>query len=398
MSIVLMLANVVLLVLTAAMLVPVATLASQIACGRSRQRQIALPNGDRPAVAVLIPAHNEAAGIEQTLSSIREQLRSFDRLIVIADNCTDDTASVATRAGAEVVERNNLDRIGKGYALDAGFKYLDAPSAPSVVIFVDADCTLSAGAIDALAWNCTAKDRPIQGIYLMNTPADADSAQRLAAFAWRVKNMVRLLGFHALGMPCLLTGAGMAIPSHVLRKIDLASGHITEDTLITVNCAFMGYPPALCPEATISSDFAPTEAGRSTQKKRWMHGHLSAITEFVPKLIVAAYQRRDIQLLALAADIAVPPLGLLLAGLIVLAFACFVWLLATGYSGPLALALIGLLLTGATLIAAWFKAGRDLIGISELREVARYARHRLSIAKDFVMGHRSQWTRSERGR
>lgn len=398
MSIVLMFANAALLALSAAALIPVATLMLQIVCARMRSRQVsaAPANEKRPSVTVLIPAHNEASGIERTLASVRKQLQPSDLLLVIADNCSDETSSVAARAGARVIERNDTDRIGKGYALDAGFKYAEAHNGPSIVIFIDADCILPEGSIGVLARDCLAKDRPIQCIYLMNPPANAGAGQRLSAFAWRVKNMVRPLGYHALSMPCLLTGTGMAIPSHVLKKINLATGHITEDTLISIDCALMGYPPTLCADAVITSDFAPTEAGRATQKKRWIHGQLSAIAEFIPKLVAAAYRRHDLQLLAIAANIAILPLGLLLSGLFVLVFVCFFWLLATGYSAPLILALIGLLTTCLTLTIAWLKAGRDLVGISEFHEIVRYTLRQLPIVKDFVTGRRSKWTRSER--
>src|SRR5450631_4215805 len=69
-------------------------------------------------VAVLIPAHDEAKGILATLNDIKPQLRPTDRLLVVADNCTDDTAAVAASAGAEVTVRLEPTKIGKGYALD----------------------------------------------------------------------------------------------------------------------------------------------------------------------------------------------------------------------------------------------------------------------------------------
>ena len=68
-------------------------------------------------LAVIIPAHNEARGIVPTIEDIKPQLRFGDRLIVVADNCTDDTAAVASSAGAEVISRDDLTQIGKGYAL-----------------------------------------------------------------------------------------------------------------------------------------------------------------------------------------------------------------------------------------------------------------------------------------
>ena len=55
----------------------------------------------RPRVAVLVPAHDEAAGIAATLTNICSQLAAGDRLLVVADNCSDATALVARSAGRE---------------------------------------------------------------------------------------------------------------------------------------------------------------------------------------------------------------------------------------------------------------------------------------------------------
>ena len=96
-----------------------------------------------------MPAHNESAAIAATLEDIKAQLRAGDRLLVVADNCTDDTAAVARLSGAEVVERQDSERIGKGYALDWGLRHLDKDP-PDVVVMIDADCRLAEGAIDRL--------------------------------------------------------------------------------------------------------------------------------------------------------------------------------------------------------------------------------------------------------
>src|SRR5436853_418709 len=53
--------------------------------------------------AVLIPAHNEGAGTLPTIGDVRAQLAPGDRIVVVADNCTDDTAAIAQAAGAEVI-------------------------------------------------------------------------------------------------------------------------------------------------------------------------------------------------------------------------------------------------------------------------------------------------------
>src|ERR1700722_10871748 len=71
---------------------------------------------ERRRIAVLVPAHNESTGMLGTLDDIKAQLHPGDRLLVVADNCSDDTAAVAKAAGAEVTERHELARTGKGYA------------------------------------------------------------------------------------------------------------------------------------------------------------------------------------------------------------------------------------------------------------------------------------------
>src|SRR5665213_3675133 len=84
-------------------------------CSASREPQTSFAQS-QGRIAVLIPAHNESTGLQPTLDDIKPQLGSTNRLVVVADNCSDDTASVATERGAEVAIRNDLTRIGKGYA------------------------------------------------------------------------------------------------------------------------------------------------------------------------------------------------------------------------------------------------------------------------------------------
>ena len=77
------------------------------------------PAGKNHHFAVLIAARNESAVIGQLISSIKKQKYPQDKIdiFVVADNCTDDTAKVAERAGAHVYERYNKKYVGKGLSL-----------------------------------------------------------------------------------------------------------------------------------------------------------------------------------------------------------------------------------------------------------------------------------------
>ena len=134
----------------ACLAVPTVVFVIEICAASFLARREAPPTAQRRGtVAVLIPAHDEAKGILATLNGIKPQLRPTDRLLVVADNCTDDTAAVAASAGAEVTVRSDLTKIGKGYALDWGLTHL-ASTPPDIVIMIDADCSVTTGTIDRL--------------------------------------------------------------------------------------------------------------------------------------------------------------------------------------------------------------------------------------------------------
>ena len=98
-------------------------------------RRVRAASPGTPRTAVLIPAHNEQAEIGRTLIEVRRELRAGDRIVVVADNSTDATAEIAASFGAEVVERVDPLRAGKGFALEAGLHHL-ASDAPEVVVVV----------------------------------------------------------------------------------------------------------------------------------------------------------------------------------------------------------------------------------------------------------------------
>ena len=151
-------------------------------------------------VVVIVPAHNESVCIVPTLEDIKSQLGSRDRLIVVADNCSDDTASVAAAAGAEVITRNDQTQIGKGYALGFGVNYASRDP-PDFVVFIDADCRIQSDMIRRLTEVCDKLVRPVQACFLMTSPENSPIDHSLAEFAWIVKNWVRPLGLRFLGFP-----------------------------------------------------------------------------------------------------------------------------------------------------------------------------------------------------
>src|ERR1019366_7697322 len=258
----------------------------------------------RGRVAGLVPAHNESVGLQPPLADLKSQLNSGDRLLVVADNCNDDTAAVAISSGAEITVRNDPTKIGKGYALDWGLNHL-AKDPPDSVIIMDADCRVEAGAIERLARVCKKLRRPVQALYLMTAPCESAINHQVAEFAWRLKNYVRPLGLKALGLPCQLMGTGMAFPWVVIRSAELASGFIVEDLKLGLELALAGHAPVFCPSARVTSSFPSSAKGATTQRQRWEHGHVGLILTKAPALFYGALMRRDPDVIALALDLTV---------------------------------------------------------------------------------------------
>jgi cellulose synthase/poly-beta-1,6-N-acetylglucosamine synthase-like glycosyltransferase len=350
----------------------------------------------RRRVAVLVPAHNESKGLLPTLEDIKRQLRVNDRLLVVADNCTDDTAAVAAAAGAEVVVRADFEKIGKGYALDWGIRSLNADP-PDNVIIIDADCRVEDNAIDLLSTASTLTGRPVQALYLMNAPGQSTINYQMAAFAWRVKNWVRPLGLSALGLPCQLMGTGMAFPWTIIESAKLESGQIVEDLNLGLDLAMAGSAPIFCPSAQVTSQFPISVEAADRQRQRWEHGHIDMILTRGARLIIAAITSRNLGLLALALDMAVPPLvllGLLTMGMLLLATLA-AWLI--GSFGALIIGLGSFVALIIAVFLSWAKFARDILPPHAMWSVVPYALRKLDFYWRFLSGGRvSRWTRTDR--
>ncbi|MES1980889.1 MAG: glycosyltransferase family 2 protein [Pseudomonadota bacterium] len=387
--------EIIFVLLLAVLSVPVAIFAVQVLIALPARKATALPTGPRPSIVALIPAHDEAAGISATLNSLREQLQSGDRMVVVADNCSDGTAAVARAAGAEVIERSDAVRRGKGYALDCGVRYLES-SPPEVVIIVDADCVVHAGALARLARMCVANDRPVQSLNLMHAPAGAGLKTKIAEFAWTVKNLARPLGSHRLGLPCQLMGTGMAFPWGLIQSAELASGHIVEDLKVGLDFARAGQAPLFCPDAVVHSVFPANAEGEQSQRTRWEHGHLGMIFKDAPRLLLESLRTMNVALLSLVLDMCVPPLALLTLLVFALGLlGALVWG-GTGNALPWGLAVIEFFVLGAAVLLAWSRFGRDILSFASLAYAPIYALRKIPVYLNFIVRRQIDWVRSRR--
>lgn len=377
------------------LLLPVTVLFAEIVSAVTQRRYPATQSGNRPRVAVVMPAHNEESLITSALRSIVPQLSSSDRLVVVADNCVDNTPTIARAEGAEVIERADLARRGKGYALDFGVRHL-VSDAPDVVIFVDADCRVDVHAIDRLARICAKTQRPVQALYLMQADKSASPLMRIAEFAWAVKNYARPAGLHRWGLPCQLMGTGMAFPWSYISKASLATGHIVEDLKLGIDLARSGVPPLFCPDALVRSEFPVSLAGIQSQRARWEHGYIGVILTEGPSLFLDALVTGNAKMLALALDLSVPPLALLTLLVAIVWFASAVFYVTTWIRLPVIIASTAAALIAISVFLSWQRYGRRIISLSGLALAIVYAIRKVPLYAKFLVSRQLDWVRSRR--
>lgn len=377
---------------------PVAILMAEILCALMISQSRSPVQMRRPAglrVAVLVPAHDEEEGVAATVSGIRKQLGPLDRLVVVADNCIDATAERALAAGVETIVRLDPLRRGKGYALDFGVRHLESDP-PDVLVIIDADCRLGPGTIDALL-ACVAQHRKsAQAFNGVVMPQNADSTHRLANFAWILKTHVRPAGLKALGLPTQFMGTGMAIPWMAIRNINLATGNIVEDVKMGLDLAAAGFAPRYCPEARVESDFPVTERGYAIQRQRWEAGSVATILKIAPFMFLRGLAGLNVSLMTMAADLMVPPVMMLLVGLLFGLAATVIFALIGDSIFPAIIFCGSLLVLIVVLTSAWFRFGRDALRPRDFLALPGMLLWKFRLYVAIWRGRGTGWVRTDR--
>ncbi|MCA9071913.1 MAG: glycosyltransferase family 2 protein [Planctomycetaceae bacterium] len=348
-------------------------------------------------VWVVIPAHNEAAVISDTLSHLKRTLNGNTSVLVIADNCDDDTARIALDEGCHVLERSNKVQRGKGFALQFACEYLTKTHSPSVVVILDADCEVGRETITQISSLAFQTNRPVQGLNLSTSPHSTSKLSTLSELGFRFKNLVRPSGLLRIGMPCHLMGTGIAIPWSALANPQTLSDDLAEDMQLGVDLAVAGYPTYFYPDVEVSSQLPQNQSGFMTQRTRWEQGHLQTSLKQIPILIRQSIRQRRIDLLMLALDLTIPPFSLLM-----ISWACVLFLSLLGWIGgasvwPLVIMAVAGGTTALTIFCCWLKFCRDRIPFSSLVFLPFYALRKVPIYLSFLSGRAvRQWVRTER--
>ncbi len=276
----------------------------------SRSQSAMLRSTRQLCFDIIVPAHNEAAVIEAVVANLSEIDWPTDRfrILVIADNCTDSTAEIARSAGAEVLERNNNEQRGKGYALEFAFQESRKLGWAYAVVVIDADTAVSANLLEAFSARIENGAKIIQARYsVLNSQASWRT--RLMAIALASFHQVRSRARERLLLSCGIRGNGWCITHRLLRQVPYQAFSLTEDIEYGIDLGLAGYRVHYADNAHVSAMMVSGEQVARTQRRRWEDGRFQLIRSKTLSLLSASMGSGGIVCLDLALDLLVLPLS-----------------------------------------------------------------------------------------
>jgi cellulose synthase/poly-beta-1,6-N-acetylglucosamine synthase-like glycosyltransferase len=219
--------------------------------------------------AVLIPAHNEELHLSKTLESLQHCSGEFE-IVVIADNCSDQTATIAREHHVRVIERQNKSLLGKPYALQYAFSILLLEDV-EIFTIVDADTIVHPNLIEMIQQAFQNGALAVQSRCIL-TEKMITPLQRLSRIAFSASNVVRPLGRERWGFSAGLLGNGFAISRIILLKVPFEVNSIVEDAAYHIKIVEAGYRVHYIDQSEIETIHPPSTAASITQKSRWEGG------------------------------------------------------------------------------------------------------------------------------
>jgi cellulose synthase/poly-beta-1,6-N-acetylglucosamine synthase-like glycosyltransferase len=282
------------------------------------RRHPELPETATSRFLIVVPAHNEESGIAQTVRSCRalDYPETLFELVVIADNCDDQTAEVARQAGAQVIERLDSEKKSKGYALEFLFDQLLEKGRfedLSAIVVIDADSTADPNLLQQFDRALRAGADWLQCYY---TVANAESSWRtqLMTFAFSLINGVSPLGQNAVGLSAGFRGNGMAFSTRGLRRCPFRTYGLVEDIEYSWDLRIAGEFIRFVPHTRVYGQMVSGGGtAAANQRRRWEFGRSELRRKKLGPLLQTPYLGL-LSRVGSAIELTMPPMVRLLAG------------------------------------------------------------------------------------
>jgi len=272
-------------------------------------------------IACIVPAHNEELQIQEVIQSLRETEypKECYTIIILADNCSDQTALLAKEAGTRVLERHDMEHQGKGYALDWIFRnHQEIFADVDAIAIIDADTRTDRNFLTEISASLSHPDvEVVQGYYDVRNPAD-NWRTGLCAAALTVFHHLRPAGRSVIGGTAGLQGNGMAFRARILQRYGWPAHSVVEDLEFSLLLLRENILVHYNPDAVVYAEMAVNGSQAESQRRRWESGRLRMLQTFGPWLLRACLGERRIQFWDGFMELLTPPLSLLVLGQIIL--------------------------------------------------------------------------------
>lgn len=345
--------------------------------------------GKQSSICVVIPAHNEEGQVVDLLRGIQSADYPQDllRIVVIADNCTDDTARLARRMGAQVFERTNPQLLGKGAALNWLIcQHQEVYDSSELLTIIDADTLPDKSFFRELSYSFADPSvQVVQGYYTVLNPQD-NWMTALSLAALSLVHHLRPAGRNALGASCGLKGNGMAFRSRLLKKTGWPCNSIVEDIEFSLfllkKRVFIHYNP----DAIVYGEMPMGRAQAEPQRTRWEYGRLELLKKYGGSLLKQAWTQKSWQYFESFLNLLTAPLSLLVVGNGLLAL--HLPILALIHLGLLSIYVIG---------GIWSRKPPNYVWVA-LLAVPFFILFKLLMYAKLLITRPSRWNRTKRKR
>jgi len=257
--------------------------------------------------AIIIPAHNEENVISKTLYSLSGLVypKNLYDIIVIADNCSDNTMKKAESMGAFVLERTNKREIGKEHALRWGInRILEWPVSYDAVVIFEPDGLVSGSYLEVMNYYLEKGGKAIQSCNLVLPQSDAWN-KGICQISVLFNNYIKPLGQKNLGLDTRLNGNGMCFTVELLRQIISQTLTSSKDFDYGLFLLLNRITIDFAPEANVWSQ-AETHI---KYRKYWYRGRFPIIKKYTPKIFKTFFKTREFKFIDTFLDLITPPLS-----------------------------------------------------------------------------------------
>ena len=247
--------------------------------------------------AIIGCAHNEETVIGKLVESVlaTSYPKNMYDIYVICDNCNDGTADAVRRSGGIAMERHDTEKRGKGFGLEWMFAHLskwhDEGNQYDAYIVLDADNLVNEKYLDEVNEKLNEGNEILQTYLGCKNPKDTWISKCYSMAYW-LSNSNYQHAHSSIGLSAQMGGTGMVLRPSVLKDIGWRTDSLTEDLVLTANYTLKRNKPCIWVHNARLYDEKPLKMKMSVkQRTRWMQGHMKAMTEYAPKLILSGIKK-----------------------------------------------------------------------------------------------------------